>query len=315
MLRIRAISLLVAVLFMALPIAFRTGAQAVAAVESRLDPATPPSAAEIRERREKLIANQHADDEALNFYERVEHHVERSNGDKPRVVGDRIYRVVPTGGGTMKILLRDRGVSVSGDDYRRQLVEWRNILEMMSTPGDSKGAVARAKYEKRERQRSDFVNAAQNAFIPKWLGRETVDGHSCDVFELDPNPAFHPSSIFQSALAHVTAKIWLGRKSNQLVRGEAWVTSDISFVAGIAGKVYRGSRVEMDQAQVAPGIWLPTHYDYDFTGRKFLFPFSKHETIDVSHYRRVGPPQEALAEVKAELAEGKFPIEDSGTPD
>ncbi len=313
--RIRALSLLVAVLLIALPIAFRTGAHAFAAVTSQPDAGTPPSEAEIRERREKLIANQHADDAALNFYERVEHHVEHSGGSHPRVLDDRVYRVVPTGGGTMKILLRDGGTAVSGDDYRRQFMEWINILEMMSTPGDSKGDAARAKYEKRERQRSDFVNAAQRAFIPKWLGREMLNGHSCDVFELDPNPAFHPSSIFQGALAHVTAKIWVDRNSNQLVRGEALVTSDISFVAGIAGKVYRGSRVEMDQAQVAPGIWLPTHYDYDFTGRKFLFPFAKHETIDVSHYRRVGPPEQALAEVKAELAEGKFQIGDPGTPD
>jgi hypothetical protein len=271
--------------------------------ESRLDSAAiPPTDAELRERRDKVVANQHADDEALNLYERIERHVERSGGSDSRVLNDRTYRVVPTGGGTMKILLRENGSAVNPKDYRRQLLAWRDVLEMMSTPGDSKGEAARAKYEKRQRQRSEFVNAAKDAFLPKWLGREMLGGHLCDVFELEPNPAFHPSSMFQSALAHVTAKIWLDRHSNQLVRGEAWVTSNISFVAGIAGKVYRGSRVELDQREVAPGIWLPTHYEYDFAGRKFLFPFAQHETIEVSHYRRVGPPPEALAEVKSELA-------------
>lgn len=270
----------------------------------------PPSEAEMRERREKLVANQHASDEALNDFERIEHYVERSGGSNPRVLRDRIFRVVPTGGGTMKILVRDRGAAVSNDDYHRQLLEWRDVLEMMTTPGDSKGDAARAKYEKRERQRSEFVDAARNAFIPKWLGRQTFAGHSCDVFELDPNPAFHPRSVFEGALAHVTAKIWLDRDSNQLVRGEAQVTSDISFVAGIAGKVYRGSQVEMEQAEVAPGVWLPTHYEYDFAGRKFLFPFAQHETIDVSHYRRIGSPTEALAQVESELAAGRAPIED-----
>ncbi len=286
-------------------------AQKSSANDASLDSsAQPPTDAELRQRREQLIANQHADDEALNFYERIERHVDRSSGSNPRVLDDRIYRIVPTGGGTMKILLRDHGVEVSPEDYTRQLQAWRDVLRMMTSAGGSKGATARDKYEKRERQRTEFVNATKDAFVPKWIGRETYAGSPCDVFELYPNPEFHPSSMFQSALAHVTAKIWVDRSTNQLVRGEAWVTSDISFVAGIAGKVYRGSKVEIDQAEVAPGVWLPTHYEYDFAGRKFLFPFAQHETIDVSHYRRIGPPEDALAEVNTELASGKGPFDD-----
>ena len=309
--RCRAISLLVSALLLIAPVSLpalshhpRTGA-------SRLDAsAHPPTEAEIRERREKLIANQHADDEALNLYERIERRIDRSGGPHPHVLDDRTYRVVPTGGGTMKILLQDRGVSVSANKYRLQLQSWKEVLEMMVAPDSDKGQAARAKYEKRERQRADFVNASKNAFLPKWLGRQTYAGRTCDVFELLPNPAFHPRSMFEGALAHVTAKIWVDEEADQLVRGEAWVASDISFVAGIAGKVYRGSRVEIDQAEVSPGIWLPTHYQYDFAGRKFLFPFAEHQTIDVRNYHRIGPPAEALTEVEAELANGKRPTSD-----
>ncbi|HVB85255.1 MAG TPA: hypothetical protein VNK23_01135 [Candidatus Dormibacteraeota bacterium] len=312
MLRRAPVSPIVATLLLiaaaALP---RAAAQHATARASQLDPSVPaPSQAEMRERREKLIANQHADDEALNLYGRIEHWVERSGGKNSRVLDDRTYRVVPTGGGTMKILLNDHGAGVSADDYRRQLKAWKQVLETMTQPNSAKGQTARAKYEKRERQRAQFVDAAKNAFLPKWLGRQTIDGHSCGVFELLPNPEFHPSSIFEGALAHVTAKIWLDAQSDQLVRGEAWVTSDISFIAGIAGKVYRGSRVEMDQAQITPGVWLPIHYEYDLTGRKFLFPFGEHQTIDVKDYRRIGTPREALAEVETELASGKGPIAD-----
>jgi len=302
---------LAALLFITPAVLPRAAAQAPSTGVSQLDSSAPaPSEAEMRERKEKLVANQHADDQALNLYERVEHWVDRSGGQDSRVLDDRTYRVVPTGGGTMKILLKSAGAGVSAEAYRRQLEAWQKVLKMMTAPDSDKGQSARAKYEKRERQRAQFVDAAQNAFLPKWLGRQVVDGHACDVFELLPNPEFHPSSIFESALAHVTAKIWLDPQTDQMVRAQAWVTSDISFVAGIAGKVYRGSRVEMDQAQVAPGIWLPTHYEYDFAGRKFLFPFAEHQVIDVKDYRRVGTPPEALTEVEAELASGKGPIFD-----
>jgi hypothetical protein len=218
----RTIPLLLALLFLGtLTVAPPAGPhQKSRADRAMLDPtAQAPTDAELRDRREKLIANQHADDEALNLYERIERHVELTDGPNPRVLDDRTYRVVPTGGGTMKILLRDHSEAVSAEEYRHQLEAWRDVLETMSTPGNSKGDAARAKYEKRQRQRAEFVEAAQDAFLPKWIGRETCTGHPCDVFELNPNPAFHPRSMFQDALAHVAAKIWVDRDSEQLVRG------------------------------------------------------------------------------------------------
>jgi hypothetical protein len=87
-----------------------------------------------------------------------------------------------------------------------------------------------------------------------------------------------------------------------MVRGEAHIMRDISFGGGILGKVYRGGVFSMEQAEVAPGIWEPTRYQYDFGGRKFVFSFDEHEIVEASHYRRVGSPREALAVVQNELA-------------
>jgi hypothetical protein len=99
--------------------------------------------------------------------------------------------------------------------------------------------------------------------------------------------------------------MWVDRETTQMVHGEARVMSDASFGGGILGKLYRGGVVSMEQAEVAPGIWLPTHYQYDYSGRRFLFYFEQHQSIDASRYRRVGPPSEALLLVQSELANGK----------
>jgi hypothetical protein len=270
----------------------------------------PPSAAEMRARTEKLVANQHADDQALELYQRVEHHIDRSGDAPDRVIDDKTYRVVPTGSGMQKILLRDGDKPVDPATYNRQMHALAEVLRTMADPNDPKAKAALAKRQKRERDRTEFLDAMKEAFLSKWLSVDTRNGRECDVVELDPNPNFHPHSMFQNALSHVTAKIWVDRESNQLVWGEAHVLSDISVGGGILGKVYRGSRISMEQEEVAPGIWLPTHYRYDFTGRKFLFSFQEHETIDVSHYHRVGAPKEALTLVEGELASGKTYIDD-----
>jgi hypothetical protein len=276
----------------------------------RESPPQTPSAGEIQARAKMLIANQHKNDQALDEYERVERHQDFTTGANPQTIEDKLYRVLPDGGGTMKILLKDNGAPADPADYRRQLQMWEDMLQRMTQPNDSKAKAAREKYVKRQHDRADFVDAAGDAYIVKWAGRETHGRRNCDIFELTPNPSFHPRSMFQSALAHVAAKIWVDHDTNEMVRGEAHVLSDISFGGGLLGKLYRGGLVSMEQAEVAPGIWLPTRTEYEFTGRKFLFPFAEHQVIDASHYRRLGSLQDMLAIAQNELSTGKIFSED-----
>ena len=70
------------------------------------------------------------------------------------------------------------------------------------------------------------------------------------------------------------------------------------MAAGFLGKLYRGGVFYMEQEEVAPGIWLPTRYQYDFTARKFLFMYEQHQYVEARQYRRVGPPKQALALAK-----------------
>jgi hypothetical protein len=262
--------------------------------------------AEIRARAQKLIANQHNDDDALDEYERVERHLDRTGGATPHTLEDKFYRVVPTGSGTLRILLKDGGTPVNPVEYRHELQLWEEVLQLMLNPNDPRTKAANEKFEKRKRDRAEMVDAGNQAFSPKWVGMETRNGRVCYVFQLDPNPDFRPHSLFQNAMTQVSAKVWVDRDSNQMVRGEAHILRDISFGGGILGKLYRGGTFSMDQAEVAPGIWLPTDYQYDFSGRKFLFSFEENQTIEASRYRRVGPPKEALAIVQDDLATGKI---------
>ncbi|MGA8367890.1 MAG: hypothetical protein ACLQMT_11300 [Candidatus Acidiferrales bacterium] len=269
-----------------------------------------PSDAEMTARAQRLIANQHKDDDALDEYERIERVVDRTGGPNPRTLQDRTYRVVPDGGGPFKILLKENGRTIDPAEYRKELQTWRDTLDVMLKSGDSRAQTAKEKYAKKKHDRADLVDAMQQAFTAKWLRQETRDGRVCDVIELDPDPNFHPHSIFQEALQHAMVTIWVDHGADQLVYGEAHITRDISVGGGILGKLYRGSVFSMEQAEVTPGIWEPTRYQYDFMGRKFLFPFEEHQFVETSRYRVIGSPRQALAVVEDELASGKSTVED-----
>jgi hypothetical protein len=265
----------------------------------------PPSDAELQARADTLIANQHRNEGFLDEYERLERQVDQTAGMTPKVLEDRTYRIVPTGTGTMKILVSERAKSTDPAEYRKELQLWEQTLELTLKPNDSRTKTAYAKFEKKKKDRAELINSMKEGLLRKWVGQETVNGHLCDVIQLGPNPEFHPRSTLQEAITRVTAKIWVDHSANQLVRAEAHVVRDISFGGGILGKLYRGGVFAFDQSEVAPGVWLPTRYQYDYTARKFLFTFEQHQWIEVSHYRRVGTPKEALALVQSELASGK----------
>jgi|SRR5580704_384874 hypothetical protein len=265
----------------------------------------PLSDVEMHARSLKVIANQHRDDEAIDQFERVERVYDRAAGANPRVLADKTYRVVPTGSGTYKILLKDGEKPADASDYRRQLQQWTEALELALRTGDPKTKSANEKYQKRQHERAEIVDATDTGFLRKWLRGEVVDAHLCDVVQLDPNPQFHPHSMLQELVTHVNVTLWVDHASDQIVRGEVHVLRDISVGAGVFGKLYRGGVFSLQQAEVAPGIWEPTRKQYDFSARKFVFPFEEHQLTEATQYRFLGSPQQALAVAKNELASGK----------
>ena len=131
--------------------------------------------------------------------------------------------MVPTGTGTMKLLLKEGDKPVDPAEYRKQLIAWEDLLELMLKPDDPRTKTAYAKWQKRKRIARKWWTRRVDAFVTKWDGQETRNGRICDVYELEPNPNFHPHSLVQDILTRVTAKIWVDRDADQLVRGEAHV--------------------------------------------------------------------------------------------
>ena len=252
------------------------------------------------------IANQHRNDAALNEYERRERRIERDTREDLPVVEDKTFRVVPTGTGTLKLVIEEKGKRVYPNFYEKQLHDLEQVL-VDATEHQNTYSQRRAieKWQKRTQERYDLVEGVEDAFLVTWLGRERRNGRLVVRLQLNPNPEFKPKTRIAGALQSVRAVVWLDEKEAQLVRAEADIFRDISVGGGLLGKVYRGGKVIIEQAEVAPGIWFPTLYRIDFEGRKFVFGFDVHQTIDIRDFRRIGPPAEALASIRREIASNR----------
>lgn len=264
-------------------------------------PAGPPETeAEKHALLDRVLEHQKKNDAALDLYERIERVELRKNyaGDPNPIV--KISRVVPAGTGVDHIPLGPDGQPADAAAYRAELVKLEKSLAWAAEEGRAQQD-AYAKIEKKQKEREELTDAARQAFLFSFLTRETRAGRVLLKYNMAPNPAYKPTSRTSSFFAHVRGAVWIDESSGQLARIEGEVTDDIS-VGLLLAKVYKGSHFMQERYESAPGLWLPSFSQYDFDGRKFFSSFSLHERTFYTNYRFIGPPKEALATIRAELA-------------
>jgi hypothetical protein len=274
---------------------------AVPAPATRAPAETPLTPAEVRALVERAIANQHRNDEALNLYERREHRMAWKTEEQQKVEEDKLFRVVPTGTGVIRVVLAERGQPASSAELRKQLQYVEQALVWALDPRDSKQKSRVEKFAKKQAERRETVDAVLAAYTFTYLGRERRNGRELVKLRFDPHPDYKHTSRATHMLAHATATVWIEPQAAQLARLEAELERDFSVGGGIFGKVYKGARFVIEQAPVENGVWLPVEVSYNFRGRKFVFGFELHEQTRASDYRRIGPPAQALAQIRREL--------------
>jgi hypothetical protein len=290
---------------MALAVLVATMAPALVIGQNRGEIHAPQPAAAAGDPRaigDRAIANDHRDDTALETYERIQREIVTTAGSHPRTLSDKTFRIVPTGTGTLHLLLRENGAPVSPSAYRDELETWAGTLDMAVNPANPELQGALAKAAARRAKQTKIVDTFRQAYIGTWLGRESQDGHLCDKLQLNPNPTFQPYDLATEFLAHAQVLLWVDTDSGQTVRAEAETISDVSFGGGILGKIYRGGHFVLKQRPIAPGVWLPYFYQYDYAGRKVLFTFEEHKRVEITRHRDLGAVSQALAVARNDIA-------------
>jgi hypothetical protein len=287
----RSLTAILFVFLLAVPtgISLAQDAPRVPALQSELD--------EQRSLLERVIANQKKDDLAQFTYERIERlEVQKSPGTKPDI---RATRAVPAGTGIDRIPVGPDGKPGDAAAYRAELEKLERTLSWAAQEGRAQRE-AYEKIAKKQKERSDLIDATRNAFIFTFIALEPRGDRTLSKYSLVSNPAYKATSRATSVFSKVRGYLWIDEDAAQLARAELEVTDDIS-IGGFLAKVYKGSHLVQERYEIAPGLWFPTYSQYDFDGRRLFVSFAIHEHTTYSQYRRIGPPKEALQAIRAEL--------------
>ena len=252
---------------------------------------------------ERVIANQRKDDLAQADYERLERlEIQKGTaGSQPPEI--KTTRAVPAGTGTDHIPVGPDGKPVDAAAYRAQLEKLERALSWAAEDGRAQRE-AYEKIAKKQKERSDLIDATRTAFLYTFMGREPRGDRMLSKYRMVPNPAYKATSRATSIFSKVRGYLWIDEDAEQLARAEIEVIDDIS-IGGFLAKVYKGSHLMQERYEMVPGLWFASYSQYDFDGRRLFVSFSIHERTLYSQYRRIGPPKEALQAIHAEL--GKSP--------
>ena len=260
-----------------------------------------PAAQSDEEKRamlDRVIGNQKKNDEAEMVYERIEHKEIRKgpSGTPPEI---KISRVVPAGTGVAHIPVGPDGKPTDASLYRAELEKLERSLAWAAEEGRAQRD-AYDKIAKKRKDRTELIDATRSAFLYIFVAREPRGDRMLSKYRMEPNPAYKPTSRSTAIFAKVRGYAWIDEEAGQLARVEVEVTDDIS-IGGFLAKIYKGSHFMQERYEMAPGLWLPSYSQYDFDGRRLFVSFSIHERTFYTQYRRIGPPKEALATIRAEL--------------
>jgi hypothetical protein len=206
---------------------------------------------------------------------------------------------VPAGTGNDRIPVGPDGKPADAAAYRAELEKLERSLAWAAEDGRAQRD-AYDKIAKKQKERSDLIDATRSAFLFTFIEREPRGDRMLSKYHMLPNPAYKPTSRATAIFAKVRGYLWIDEDAAQLARAELEVTDDISF-GGFLAKVYKGSHFMQERYELAPGLWFATYSQYDFDGRRLFMSFAIHEKTFYSQYRRIGPPKEALQAIRAEL--------------
>lgn len=198
-----------------------------------------------------------------------------------------VQEILETNNGSLSRLL-----SVDGHplDAKQQQKEDQRMQKLVSHPD-----------EQRKLQQASNKNAEQGVRLFKILPDVFVFAYASRQGDLvtlafKPNPNFRPPSPEARVFHGMQGEITVDVRQERLAAINGHLMEDVKFGGGLLGHLDKGGKVEVRQAEVAPGHWEMTDLVVDMKGKALIFKtISVQQIENHSDYHQV-PDDLTLAE-------------------
>ena len=128
---------------------------------------------------------------------------------------------------------------------------------------------AKAKEQKDDEEHGTrMLRSLPEAFLYEYASTEiTPQGHEIVKLNFSPNPKFNPPNHETQAFQGMKGEIWIDTHAMRLRKIDGTLFRDVNFGWGILGKLYKGGRFLVEQADVGNGHWDTTRMQLKFDGK------------------------------------------------
>ena len=188
-------------------------------------------------------------------------------------VGDEAHYPDPAGSIGRLLAINDKPLT---PEQRKQDDE---RLNQLLDPGKMR---EKAKSQKEDEQRTlKMLRAMPAAFIYKYAGTETTpQGQHLVRLDFTPNPDYVPPSREVQVFQGMRGQVWIDSQAVRIAKIDGTLFRDVNFGWGILGRLYKGGRFVVEQAQLANGYWDTVHMQLKFDGKILMFKSLHIEEIE-----------------------------------
>jgi len=119
-------------------------------------------------------------------------------------------------------------------------------------------------------------------------GKEMLGHREVYVLKGTPRADYRPPNKQAKALTGMQGTLWIDAANFHWVKAEAEVVRPV-WIYGFVARIEPGTHFELDQAPIAEGLWMPTHFVMDAKAKVFLlFPHYERDDITYLSYHKLG---------------------------
>lgn len=194
----------------------------------------------------------------------------------------RTYHVLMIQGSPYEELVAVNGKPLSPEQQAAEQLKLGRVVERRRAESPQERAQRIAKYEKDRTRDRLMLEQLSEAFEFKLQGSQKLGRFDVYKLEATPRRGYRPPNAETQALTGMRGKLWIDQSTFQWVKVEARVVRPV-YIEGFLAKVEPGTRFELEEAPVADGVWLPTHFAMKSRAR-ILFVFSSGQQEDDSYF-------------------------------
>jgi hypothetical protein len=147
-----------------------------------------------------------------------------------------------------------------------------------------------AKYDAERKRDRVMLQQLTRALEFKLCGEEKINGRDTYVLDATPLPGYKPPNMEAQVITGMEGRLWIDKQTYQWVKVEAKVVRPVN-IGGFLARVIPGTRFELENEPVAPGVWLPSHLQVNsFAKILMMVGHNSHQDETYSAYVRNHAP-------------------------